>query len=303
MGWRFVHNEASPPTLTHMMTFKTIFFLALAPCVACSGTVNVGGFDAAPDAPLDAGTDAPSGPSVFIHLKATTAPVTHLDAWSAQTPKKQTLGIRGLALGTGPNDPNPWVVFDLGTGFIEAPLDDKADTIVATVPASALKNGTYTYAWTYASHVRYQVDATVHALNTAVPGTFDNLQVLSDNTTLDGQVRASGYYSFSFLVGSQTYGPTTGNGGPLPQTTGAGITLSIKGGVASYGFPINLTVAPPAVDMDITLEANTHEDFRWEDDPQAGYAPKILDVTPPSSFETVKQFGPNALSVSIATKN
>jgi hypothetical protein len=289
-----------------MMTFKTLFFLALVPCVACSGTVNVGGFDAAPDAPLDApldaGTDAPSGPSVFIHLKATTAPVTHLDAWSAQTPKKQTLGIRGLALGTGPNDPNPWVVFDLGSGFIEAPLDDKADTIVATVPASALKNGTYTYAWTYASHVRYQVDATVHALNTAVPGTFDNLQVLSDNTTLDGQVRASGYYSFSFLVGSQTYGPTTGNGGPLPQTTGAGITLSIKGGVASYGFPINLTVAPPAVDMDITLEANTHEDFRWEDDPQAGYAPKILDVTPPSSFETVEQFGPNALSVSIATK-
>ena len=204
--------------------------LVAVPCLACSGTVNVGGFDAAP--PLDAGPDAQSGSAVFIHLKATTAPFVHVDAWSSQTPKKQTLGIRGLALGVGPNDPAPWLVFDLGTGFVEAPLDDKADTIVAKIPASALKNGTYTYAWTYASHVRYQVDATVHTMGTAVPGTFDNLQVLSDNTTIDGQVRASGYYSFSFLVGGQTYGPTTGANGPLPQTSGAGISLTIAAGTS-----------------------------------------------------------------------
>lgn len=274
--------------------------LAVAPCFACSGTVNVGGFDAAPA--VDAGPETSSGPSVFIHLKATTAAFVHVDAWSSQTPKKQTLGIRGLALGVGPNDPNPWLVFDLGSGFMEAPLDDKADTILAKVPASALRNGTYTYAWTYASHVRYQVDATVHTMGNAIPGTFDNLQVLSDNTTIDGQVRSSGYFSFSFLAGGQTYGPTTGANGPLPQTSGAGISLTIAQGVARYGFPINLTVAAPASDMDITLEANTHEDYRWEDDPQAGYTAKVLDVTLPSSFEAVKQFGPNALSVSIAER-
>lgn len=279
-------------------------FPLLLPLVACSGSTAE--IDAGPTA--DAAADvAPDGhdsgePTVTIHLRASTKPIAHLDGWSGQTPKKQLIGIRALTLGTSASDPNAWTVFDLAAGFIEAPLDDAADTVLAKIPASSLRAGTYVYAKAWVTHVRYEVDAVVHALGASVPGTFKNLQVLSDGTNVDGAVRASGFYSFSFVAGGQTYGPTTGSGGPLPQSSGNGITLTVDAGKASYGFPIALPVTTPSGDVDIYLDANTHDDFRWEDTAGADHAAKVFDVDPPQTFEPVKQFGANALALSVVPR-
>ena len=75
-------------------------------------------------------------------------------------------------------------------------------------------------------HVRYAVAATVHVAGLALTGTFHNLEVLSNDTVIGGQTYASGYYSFAFVVGSQTYGPVTGTTAPLPESAGLGIALS-----------------------------------------------------------------------------
>lgn len=285
------------------MGMKRALPFLLLPILACSSSADVGPADAAtPDAVVQ---DAPSTEHfVTIHLRATTKPIAHPDGFAGETPKKQLLGVRALTLGTSANDPNPWTVFDLAGGFIEAPVDDAADTVLAKIPRSALKAGTYVYAKAYVSHVRYEVDAVVHALGMSVPGAFQNMQVLSDGTTLDNVSRASGYYSFSFVAGSQKYGPVTGDQGPLPQTTGSGITLTVENGKASYGFPISLAVAEstPDTDVDVILEANTHEDFRWDDTAGAGHAAKTFDVDPPSTFEPVKQFGPSSLTLSIVPR-
>lgn len=288
------------------MGMKRALPVLLFPLLACSSSADVGPTDAAPaaDVVVADAQDASTEHFVTIHLRATTKPIAHLDGWSGQTPKKQLLGVRALTLGTSANDPSPWTVFDLAGGFIEAPVDDAADTVLAKIPRSALKAGTYVYAKAYVSHVRYEVDAVVHALGMSVPGTFQNLQVLSDGTTIDAVQRSSGYYSFSFVAGSQKYGPVTGNDGPLPQTTGGGITLTIENGKASYGFPISLPIADstPDTDVDVILEANTHEDFRWDDTLGAGHSSKSFDVDPPATFEPVKQFGPSLLTLSVVPR-
>jgi len=136
----------------------------------------------------------------------------------------------------------------------------------------------------------------------SVPGIFHNLEVLSDDTVISGQTYASGYYSFNFAVGSVTYGPVTGTSGPLPASAGLGISLSIVGGQASYGFPVALDVPSTSANVAITMLANTNEDFRWMDQDEPGYSKGVFDVTPPSSFEPVEQFGANSLALSVAVE-
>jgi hypothetical protein len=293
-----------------MNTASVLASLLVVSSLACGGTADVpidpAPADAAADAPpaVDAANDASDAGAHFltIHLRATTKPFAHADGWSGQTPRTQKMGVRALTLGKSANDPNPWTVFDLAAGFVEAPLDDGADTIVAKIPTSTLRAGNYFWAKTYVSHVRYEVDAVVHALGASVPGTFRNVQVLSDGTTLEGVKHDAGWYSFAFATGVATYGPVTGTNGPLPQTSGPNITLTVENGKASYGFPIQLDVTNVDRDVDVILEANTEGDFRWEDTAGAGHAPKQFDADPPASFEPVKQFGANALALSIVTK-
>jgi len=50
----------------------------------------------------------------------------------------------------------------------------------------------------------------------------------------------------------------------------------------------------------ITMLANTNEDFRWMDQDEPGYTNGVFDVTPPSAFEPVEQFGANSLTLSVA---
>jgi hypothetical protein len=294
-------------------SFRIPFF-AFA-LVACGGaaTTPIGGDDASrrddaaaigADAPLRSGDaaaepDAGRGGTIQVHLKATTAPFAHHDAWAGQTPSDQRIGIRSLTLGASADDPSPWVVFDLGTKAVDSGLNDLDDTLVATLPASSLRSGSYRYAHVGVAYVRYAVSATVHADGLWLPGTFDNLEVLSNDTRVGSQTLQSGDYSFTFLVGSQTYGPITGTSAPLPASDGLGIALSIRDGQASYGFPVTLDVEATSADVVITMLANTSEDFRWMDQSDPGYQDGVFDVTPPASYEPVEQFGANRLTLSV----
>lgn len=281
------------------------FAAALAALAACGGsTVEVGAYNGpdsgSPDAataPGDGGV-TPSGPKVHIHLRATGAPVTHADGLSGQTPSDQRIGIRKLTMFTSAGDPSPLVVFDHGANGVEAGLNDKNDTIVASVPAATLKAGQYTVARVAISHVRYQVAATMHAAGQNVPGVFSNLQVLSNGSSVDGATFDKGHYKFSFEVGGSALGGQTGENGPLPQTpSGGGITLDTSGPESAYVFPINVPVDPTVKgDVHIVFELNTHENFRWQDEASPDYQSGVFDVTP-TTFEPVKSFGANSFRV------
>lgn len=278
--------------------------LAVSACAVCfvcgcTGTVVIG------ELPRDGGADADaaSGPSLEIHLRATAAPFAHADGLSGETPRKESLGIRSLRLGTASNDPNPAVVFDKGGAFVEAALDDKSDTIVATVPVAQLRAGSYSWAKVGVSHVRYQVDATMHSGGLDVPGFFDNVQVLSNGTTVDGQAHDSGWYQFKFVTGMTVWGTISGANGPLPTypMTG-GIGLVIESGAAYYTFPVT-TIIDPGITTDwrVILELNVDRDFRWEDTPGAGHMDGVFDAEP-TAFEPVRRFGANTFVLRVEQK-
>jgi len=259
-----------------------------------------GGATAVPSGGSDTGGGSSSqgggieGPVVRIHMRATTDVVTHEDGLSGQTPLKHISGIRKLQLFKKKGDGAPVTVFDFGQGFVEASYADGADTVVHTVAATELPEGVYTYARVVHSHVRYSVKATMHANGFHLPGEFDNLQVLSDNTMLDGEVRNHGYYEYLFKTAGMEF-PASGNDAPVPEAMEmGGFSITVENGQWGYNFPVTLVVDPNLIeDVDIILEVNMYESFRWEDQELANYAPKVFDTTP-VSFEPVKRFGANS---------
>lgn len=278
-------------------------FLRLAPfftlLLACgSPTADIGAGDP-PSAPSSEGGVSPRGGTVHVHLRATGAPVAAADGLSGQTPHDQRVGIRKLTLLASSGDPAPLVVFDRGVNAIEAGLNDGDDTVVASVPAATLVAGRYTVARVAVSHVRYVVAATMHAQGQIVPGAFSNLQILSDESSVDGATFRKGHYAFAFEAGGTVLGRQTGENGPLPETpSSGGITLDTSGPESAYVFPVDVVVDPTIEkDVQIVFELGTHESFRWRDEASAGYRSGVFDVTP-TAFEPVMSFGARSFRVS-----
>lgn len=271
---------------------------------ACGGTaVEVGGYGgrSTPDsgaATVPDGATVGTAAKVEIHLRALTSPIAHADGLSGQTPSDQKIGIRKLTMMTSATDPSPLVVFDHGASAVEAGLNDKDDTVVATVPAATLKAGNYTVARVAISHARYRVAATMHGFGQSVPGAFENLHILSDGSTVDGETWNKGHYRFTFEVGGNSLATQSGEDSPLPLNPSAGgITMDTAGSETAYVFPISIPVEPNVRgDVKLIFEINTHENFRWQDEPTQGYASGIFDVTP-TSYEPVKSFGANSFRV------
>lgn len=275
--------------------------LRLAPLVslllACGSNAepDVGTADPARAVP---DTDVSSA-KIHIHLAATAAPVAHADGLSGQTPRDQHIGIRKLTLFASASDPAPIVVFDHGANAVEAGLNDEDDTVVASVPAAKLAAGRYTVARVAVSHVRYQVAATMHAYGQTVPGVFENLQVLSAGSLVDGTTHDKGHYAFAFEANGMVLGRQTGEHGPLPETpSGGGITLDTSGPESAYVFPVDIVVDPTVKsDVHVVFELDTHESFRWQDEASPGYQSGVFDVTP-TTFEPVKSFGARSFRIS-----
>lgn len=240
-----------------------------------------------------------AGPVVRIHLRSSAAPFPHADGLSGQTPLAHASGMRSFQLFADPSDPTPVVVFDLGTGFVEVDYADGADTVVATVPASSLTAGTFTLGRVVHSHVRYRVAATMHAQGMSLPGEFDNLQVMSDGTLLDGALRDAGYYEYAFVAGAQSF-PASGTDAPVPEYLGSGgFSVVVEGSEWAYYFPVSLVVDPgTATDVDVYMDVNMHESFRWQEQALPDYAAGVFDATPVAA-EPVVRFGANSHAVSV----
>ncbi len=281
--------------------------------VACGGAGA--SVDAAPWSPGDAPapSPAPSGsgagapvdepdtgePGLALHLRATATPFPHADDLAGLTPSAARLGIVSLTLLRGANDPSPWVVFDRGTSFVDASLDDGADTAVATVARRDLVPGTFTRARVGVTHVSYELPARMHAAGLVTPGVFRNVQVLADGTVLDGAPRASGWHRYTFLVGGAPAGTVEGANAPLPTAASSPFVLRVEGGRAFYDLAALVVIGPDrAAPARTVFTVNVHEHFRWRDEAQPGYAKGAFDATP-ASFEPVVRFGANAFELTV----
>ncbi|MBW2455201.1 MAG: hypothetical protein JRI68_11855 [Deltaproteobacteria bacterium] len=240
-----------------------------------------------------------AAPEITIRFRSSTAPFPHADGLSGQTPLSHVSGVRKLQLYQSPTDPNPLTVFDFGSDFVEVSYADGADTPVHTVPASSLPAGLYTMARVVHSHVRYEVASTMHVNGQSLPGTFDNLQVLSDGTLVEGQLRNHGYYEYVFSTGNVDF-PISGDDAPVPEwSETGGFSTKLENGEWSYYFPVELVLTPEVTeDIDIVLDVNMHESFRWQDQSEPGFAPDVFD-TVPTAFEPVKRFGANDFALSL----
>lgn len=255
---------------------------------------------AAPSASSSAGGDAPgkpgaTGPFVSVHVRAVQTPVAHDPSSAGQTPSVQRMAFKSLTLYRSKDDPDGYVVYDLGDSAVEAGLGDGDDTVLVKLPISTLRAGHYTYARAGVSYLRYDVASTLHASGFAIPGKFENVQVLADGTLLDGQRRKKGYYRYTFVSSSLPPQTVEGSDAPTPLTTGqGGVSLEPGTGGLVYGFPVDLTIDLGVThDLNAIFELNTHENFRWVDLDTPGYAKGVYDTTP-TSFEPVTSFGANS---------
>jgi len=254
------------------------------------------GPDAAPQPGDAAAADAgPAGPTVYIHVRATAAPFDHQDEWSGQTPANHVNGIRAFSLLRDRDDPSPLLVFDHGSGYVEAGYDDGDDTIVGSAPNSSLEAGVYTFGRVTLSHLRYRVEATMHAAGRDLPGVFDNVQVLSDGTEIDGEIRDRGWFRYVFQVAGMSFPIEGDDGAPVPTAPiGAPMETSIAGGSTRLLFPVHIVIDPSwPDDVHEVIEFNVFESFRWEDQEGDGYAVGVFDTTP-VAYEPVRRFGANS---------
>lgn len=274
--------------------------------VACSGTVDVGGFEPADagsvkDAPANDGGPGSTGPTVEVRLRATQTKVPVLEGTSGQTPLAQTLSIVSLSLYRDAADVSPLVVFDAkdtGADGVTCSVADGADTSLATVPIARLVAGKYTRARIGVSKVTWKVRGRAHGPGFSVDGTFDTVQVLTKGATAEGAVREQGYYKTTFeTVGAQPVATEGVQPLPVPPTSGI-VTFVNDGARAFYEFPVDLVV-DTAVTQNLAsvFEVNTYENFRWQDQATAGYTAGVWDTTG-AAFEPVVSFGVNSAKLS-----
>ena len=300
--------RSSIPTssLLRLSALSALAALIALPACGGGGPVEFGeggggeGFGGSTSSTSDGGAGGGlSGPSVQIRMRSSTAPFPHGDGLSGQTPSAHTSGLRSLTLFRSPTDPDPFVVFDLGENPVEVDYADGADTLVYTTRASAMPEATFTVARVVHTHVRYRVAATMHAMGFVVPGFFDNLQVMSDGTRVDGQKRDAGYFEYVFEGGGQSF-PASGNDAPVPEyTSSGGFEVVREDGEWAYYFPVSLVVTPDITDdVQVVLSVNMHESYRWQDQSLPDYQPGVFDVTP-TSFEPVLRFGANSFALTL----
>ncbi len=278
--------------------------LPLLLMAGCGGTTShpgeAGLDDAGPSADAGLATDAgsPSSAQVFVHLVATHAPVAHLPSTAGQTPRDWVSGIRSLHLLRSETDPDPFLVFSHGDGFVEASYADGADTVVGSRPIAELEPGTYTWARVVHTHVRFTLDATLHAGFGPTPGTLEDLIALSDRTTIGDRTWAQGEYRTVFTTAGMSF-PAEGSGYTVPAIPGGGFMARVEDGETAYYFPAPLVVDDTLTDdVHLVFTVNVHEGFRWSDQPTMGYADGVFDITTVGT-EPIVQAGANAYTYEV----
>jgi len=287
--------------------------LALA-TAACGDTIDVGGFGGgggdeggagqggATSSTGGSGTVGSTGGGtgqIEIHLTSTTAPFNHTDGLAGQTPTMHSAGLKSLKLFRSDTDDSPLTVFDLGADAKTVDFADGADTLVYTATAGDLTAGNFVRARVVYSWVKYEVAATIHTNGLDLPGKFDNLQVLSDDSNVDGDTFDAGHYEYLFTTSGQSF-PQSGENAPIPEWSGVGgFQVVSEGGEWAYYFPVTLPIDPTLeTPLRVDLAVNMHESFRWQDQTMTGFTTGVFDTTT-TTFEPVKQFGANSFELTV----
>ena len=264
-------------------------------------------FDAAearPDADVDVVDAAPmpdatQGPNIVFYVSTRTSPFPHTDGLAGQTARLAFQGIRSFSLLRDAEDAHPVVVLDLGNNPVEAGYNDGNTTLIGAAPLAGLPPGHYTIGRSKVTHSRYRIDATIHVGGLVVPGEFENVQVLTDDTRVDGVSRPQGWFRYIFRAAGREF-PLEGLNAPLPTSPDTGgFRLVVQGGEAYYDYPIDVTIheiPPGSADLRLVLEVNMDHSFRWEDLALPGYTAGTFDSTPAGS-EPVRRFGANHMSI------
>jgi len=261
------------------------------------GESATGGDATGGDAAGGAGGSAFVGPAITIHLRANAAFFEHTDGLSGQTPIAHSAGMRKFTLYRDASDPEPVTIFDMGEDHVEVGFNDGDDTVVFVADAAAVPNATYTLARVVYGHVRYRVASTLHNGGLNLSGEFDNMQVLSDGSRVDGELRDSGYYEYVFEAAGMEF-PTSGTGAAVPEySVAGGFSVKFEEGEWAYYFPVNLPVtADLTEDIDVVMQVNMFESFRWVDQDEPEFAAGVFDTTA-TTFEPVLRFGANQFDV------
>jgi hypothetical protein len=285
-----------------LVGFATLSLSAFA--AGCGQNVDDGFFSSGGSGPSGAtatgtGTAGVGGSNIEIHLRASTAPFAHDDGLAGQTPVAHSSAIRSLQLFKDASDTSPLTVFDFGANAVEAGYNDGDDTLIDTVPAKTLPKQTYTIARVTHNYVRYSVKATAHYAGLNAPGQFDNIQVLSDGSNVDGVMHDHGYFDFKFTTAGMTF-PLTGDNAPVPEWSGAGgFAVKFENGEWAYYFPVVLPIDPDITsDIKVVLDVNMNESFRWQDQTMPDYTTGVFDTTA-TTFEPVLRFGANSFALTI----
>jgi hypothetical protein len=257
------------------------------------------GTDGSTSAADDELTDGMSGPTVTIRVRAEATPVVHDDPWSGQTPRDYFAGIRSLTLIDESGRNGDLLVFDVSPDHVEAGWNDGDETTVAQIPVDSLAYGTFTRARVAVSHLRFTVDTTVHAMGISAAGEVRAVQVLSDGTVLDGTTRDRGWWRYVFHFAGMQFPAGADSGAPVTEPPpGGAIEVVVEGGETAVYFPASVLVDPTVQnDVNVVLEVNVHESFRWEDQDEPDYAAGVFDASPPS-FEPIRQLGVNSYTLS-----
>ena len=242
--------------------------------------------------------------SVSVKVRANTDLFQHIDGISGQTPLFSYAGVRSLRFLRDPDDQAPLTLFDHNlnsevSDFIEAGYNDGDETVVATFPAGDLIAGRYTMARMVQTYSRYQVAVINHVWAEVIPGILTNLQVMSDNTLIDGELRNAGYYEsvFEDTDGNESFYSGDDWEVPLFSFT-SGSYAVIENGEWAFYFPIDVEFSEELEIAAIIINVNMFESFRWRDQLIPGYEDGAFDITP-ISYEPVERFGGNLFEVSV----
>ncbi len=245
----------------------------------------------------DAGEESGSegaGPEVVIHVRANDVPFDHQDGFAGQTPMAQAYGVTSLRLLDGRQDPEPQIIFDHGLDYVEASFAPGADTVVGSAVASTLPAASYDWARVGLSHVRIDIDATMHAMGLDIDGEFDVVTALAEGVEIDGEARVMGWWRYVFNAGAQSF-PLEGTGGGPPLGVAPGATVEVveeEGETALY-FPVLLATDPTiASDVHIVMDFNVDGSFRWIDEDSPDFATGVFDTTS-TTTEMIRRVGAN----------
>jgi hypothetical protein len=231
-----------------------------------------------------------SGPArIDVVIATSQATFGHADQSAGRTAKQLMAAVRDLTLIADSGE--PWLIVGRSQSPAFVSLEPGARNLIGVVLAKQVVRGHFTRARLVMDWLRFEIPATLHAVDGATPGTLTAVVVTSDGPLIADEPRDAGYHVLEFSAGSSTT-RFTGSAAVPEHVTTAGTEWVLEQGDYVANFPIDLRL--DSGDGVLTIDVNTFESVRWTDVAQGDNSPGVYDLTTPLS-EPFVQLGGNQL--------